>query len=108
MKNRLYEFYKMYEEVYQLCLNTEKVMSMFSKELQELDRNTVLYMIDEMQNTINAQGDTISEQESTINKQESTISKLGDTLTERENTIREMEQKYQEALEEIKKLKNNQ
>lgn len=31
----------MYEEVYEMCRNTEKVMNMFSKELRELDRNTV-------------------------------------------------------------------
>ena len=43
------EFQKMYREIYELCLNVEKVMEMFSKELQELDRNTVQYMIDEMQ-----------------------------------------------------------
>ena len=30
-------------------------MGMFSKELQELDRNTVSYMIDEMQEEINQQ-----------------------------------------------------
>ena len=42
------EFRKMYDEVYNLCLNTEKVMEMFSEELRELDRNTVQLMIDEM------------------------------------------------------------
>lgn len=35
------EFKPLYEDVYQLCLNTEKVMGMFSKELQILDENTV-------------------------------------------------------------------
>ena len=43
------EFREMYEEIYDLCLNTEKVMGMFSKELLEMDRNTVKLMIDEMQ-----------------------------------------------------------
>ena len=42
------QFKEYYEEIYRLCMNTEKVMNMFSKELQELDRNTVQYMIDEM------------------------------------------------------------
>ena len=37
----------------------KKVMEMFSKELQELDRNTVQYMINEMQDTINAQKEQI-------------------------------------------------
>lgn len=53
------QFKKYYEEIYQLCLNTEKVMNMFSKELQELDRNTVQYMIDEMQDVIDSQKETI-------------------------------------------------
>ncbi len=39
----------MYEDVYSLCLNVEEVMQMFSKELAELDRNTVQLMIDEME-----------------------------------------------------------
>ncbi|HJA65698.1 MAG TPA: hypothetical protein H9955_05265, partial [Candidatus Mediterraneibacter cottocaccae] len=34
------QFKKYYEEIYTLCRNMEKVMNMFSKELQELDRNT--------------------------------------------------------------------
>ena len=43
------DFKPLYDEVYSMCLNTEKVMQMFSKELAELDKNTVQYMIDEMQ-----------------------------------------------------------
>lgn len=46
------EFQKLYQQIYELCLNIERVMDMFSKELQELDRNTVQYMIDEMQEEI--------------------------------------------------------
>lgn len=42
------EFKKMYEEVYTICLNMERMMSMFSKELEILDRNTVKLMVDEM------------------------------------------------------------
>lgn len=33
----------------------ERVIGMFSKELQELDRNTVQYMIDEMEEEIDEQ-----------------------------------------------------
>ncbi|MBD5506931.1 MAG: hypothetical protein HDR05_02450 [Lachnospiraceae bacterium] len=55
------EFREIYEEGYGICLNVERVMEMFSKELYELDRNTVQYMIDEMQDTIDAQNQTIEE-----------------------------------------------
>ena len=49
------EFQKLYGEIYELCRNVEKVIGMFSKELQELDRNTVQYMMDEMQDEIDEQ-----------------------------------------------------
>ena len=43
------EFRQIYEEAYEICLNVERVMDMFSKELYEMDKNTTQYMIDEMQ-----------------------------------------------------------
>lgn len=43
------EFKPLYGDIYELCQNMEKVMGMFSKELLEMDRNTVKLMIDEMQ-----------------------------------------------------------
>ncbi len=74
------EFYKIYEEGYEICLNMERVMEMFSKELYELDRNTVQYMIDEMQDTIDAQKEEIGQQQNTIeaqkNKLEETVNKF--------------------------------
>lgn len=50
---------KIYEEGYEICRNTERVMEMFAKELYELDKNTVQYMIDEMQDTIDTQKEEI-------------------------------------------------
>jgi hypothetical protein len=46
--NRDPVFQRIYEEVYTICLNTERMMNMFSKELEILDRNTVKLMVDEM------------------------------------------------------------
>ena len=43
------QFRTYYEELYQMCLNVEELMNMFSEELRILDRNTTLLMIDEMQ-----------------------------------------------------------
>lgn len=47
------EFKPLYGDIYELCQNMEKVMGMFSKELLEMDRNTVKLMIDEMQDEAN-------------------------------------------------------
>lgn len=64
------EFRVYYEEIYNLCLNLERVMNMFSKELLELDKNTVQYMIDEMQDEIDAQKVTIQEQEQALQEEQ--------------------------------------
>ena len=37
-----------YEEIYNICRNSERMMGMFSKELEILDRNTVKLMIDKL------------------------------------------------------------
>lgn len=85
------EFREIYEEGYEICLNVERVMEMFSKELYELDRNTVQYMIDEMQDTIDAQKDTIDAQKDTIDKQK-------DELDKKNRTIEELRRKNEELL----------
>ena len=54
-------FRQMYGDVYEVCRNMEKVMEMFSEELREMDRNTVQYMVDEMQATIDAQAAALEE-----------------------------------------------
>lgn len=43
------DFKELYEQIYDICRNLDGVMRMFSKELQELDRNSVELMVDEMQ-----------------------------------------------------------
>jgi len=61
------EFKPMYETLYQMCVNVEKVMNMFfSEELRILDRNTVQYMIDEQQKEIEEQQKEIEEQQKEI------------------------------------------
>lgn len=81
------EFKPMYEEVYKLCLNIEKVMGMFSKELAEMDKNTVIYMMDEMQIEIDAQNEVIKESENIIQEQSGTIEKQFDTIRQQGSTI---------------------
>lgn len=65
------EFKDLYQEVYDVCRNTEDIMGLFSEELLELDKNTVEYMIDEMQNEINETNQQLEEQ-----KQQLRIQKL--------------------------------
>lgn len=73
-------FRKLYAEVYSLCLNVERVMEMFSKELQELDRNTVQYMIDEMQEEIDGKQEEINEQRRKLDEKEALILSLQEEI----------------------------
>lgn len=56
------DFKAMYETLYLICQNTERVMEMFSEELRELDKNTVKYMIEEQQREIDKQKEELSKQ----------------------------------------------
>lgn len=67
------EFKPMYETLYQMCLNIERVMNMFSEELRILDRNTVKYMIDEQQQEIDRQREELAEKNLQIEAQEQQI-----------------------------------
>lgn len=74
------EFRVLYKEIYELCQNTEKVMGMFSKELLELDRNTVQYMIDDMQDTINEQKSLLKQKDDILQQQTDEITVLKQQL----------------------------
>ena len=60
------EFKPLYEDVYRLCRNTEEVMHMFSEELAILDKNTVQYMIDEMQVELDRKDSELAEKDSKL------------------------------------------
>ena len=79
------EFKALYQEVYEMCRNMECMMRIFSKELEILDRNTVQYMIDEMQETIDEQKGKIDEQEEQIDEQKKEIEKLQAEIKRLEN-----------------------
>ena len=70
------QFKPMYETLYQMCRNVENVMGFFSEELRELDRNTVRYMIDELQKEVDSQKATIAEKDAAISALQARIREL--------------------------------
>ncbi|MBD5505770.1 MAG: hypothetical protein HDR09_19030, partial [Lachnospiraceae bacterium] len=92
------EFREIYEEGYEICRNVERVMEMFSKELYELDRNTVQYMIDEMQDTIDAQKGELDKQKGELDKQKDELNKQKEELDERNRTITELREEHEKTL----------
>lgn len=91
------EFRAMYEQAYHICRNVEDVMGLFSEELRILDRNTVQYMIDEMQAMIDDQKATIDDKQATIDNQQA-------ELDDKQATIDAQEIKMAELLKRIAEL----
>ncbi len=66
-------FRELYNEVYKLCGNVEDIMGCFSEALQEMDRNTVQYMIEEQQAQIEEQKGQIEEQQEQLKEKDSQL-----------------------------------
>ena len=99
------EFRSLYEDIYELCRNVEEVMQLFSKELLEMDRNTVKLMIDEMQEELQKQGQTIEEQEQTIEEQAREImeqeQKLAEKDTEKNTALAQKEKEFEAVRQQM-------
>ena len=63
------EFKVMYQQAYEICRNVEALMGIFSEELRIMDRNTVKYMVDQMQEEIDSQKQKINNQKQEIDSQ---------------------------------------
>lgn len=109
--NKYPEFRSMYDDIYVMCLNVERVMNMFSKELAQLDKNTVQYMIDEMQNEIDDMKRQLEEKDDTMSsimgEKNSEIADMKRQLEEKDDTMNSIiSEKDQEIALLKEKLKN--
>ena len=84
------DFKAMYQQIYDICRNVENIMGLFSKELEILDRNTVRYMMDEMQEE--------------IDRQKKELSQLDEQLAEKNSILEKTEADLQAALLRIAQL----
>ncbi|MBQ9610210.1 MAG: hypothetical protein IJV15_12300, partial [Lachnospiraceae bacterium] len=108
-------FRELYEDIYDMCLNTEGLINMYSKELAELDHNTVIYMIDELKAEvdnqrieidnqkaeIDSQKAEIDSQKAELNNKDTIIATSKKIINEKDNTIAELTRQ----LEELKSQK---
>ena len=78
-----------------------KVMNMFSKELAQLDKNTVQYMIDEMQDEIDGMKQQLEEKDREITD---VISEKDGIISEKDGIINEKDREIAMLKEELKRL----
>ncbi len=91
------DFKAMYGQIYEICRNIEEVMGMFSKELRELDRNTVQLMIDEMQEELNQVKRKVEEEKQKAEEKDH-------ELEQERKELEKTRKAYEKALERIAKL----
>ncbi len=91
------DFKAMYGQIYEICRNIEEVMGMFSKELRELDRNTVQLMIDEMQEELNQVKRKVEEEKQKAEEERQKAER-------KEQELEETRQAYEKALKRIEEL----
>ncbi len=87
------EFRKMYEEIYEMCRNMEKVMELHSKELREMDRNTVLYMIEDMKEQLARQKEEFARRDEEMVRQSEQMARQNEEMMRQsEEMIRQSEE----------------
>ena len=94
--DRYPDFQDLYEHVYQICRNMENIMGIFSEELLQMDRNTVQYMIDEMQETIDRQKEVLAEKEQTLAEKEQALAEKDKALAEKDKELSEIKARIRE------------
>ena len=90
------DFLEMYEEVYEICGNIEGVMDMFSKELLELDRNTVQYMIEEQQEQLDALHKEVDEKRKEVEEQKKILEEQKRKYVEQQRKYVEQQKMFDE------------
>ena len=104
------EFKPLYEDVYELCRNVEGVMQLFSKELLEMDRNTVRLMIDEMQEEIDGMHEELDGVQDELEKKAQELDEMQEKLEEKSMALKEkvaiLGEKDQELKEKDKEIES--
>ena len=95
------EFKPLYEHVYEMCRNVEKVMEMYSKELLEMDRNTVQYMIDEMQEEINQKEEELSQKNVQLKQKKEELNQKNVQLNQKEEELSQKNVQLNQKKEEL-------
>lgn len=100
------EFRELYGQIYEICRNVEDVMGLFSKELLELDRNTVRYMMDEMQEEINRKKKELEESTHELEERRSQLEESKSQLEERRTQLEESKSQLEESQSQLEESKS--
>ena len=90
-------FRPLYDRVCTMCQNTKEMMHMFSEELSILDKNTVIMMIEEQQETIEQQQHELLQKDETIGQQKQELAQKDETIDQQKQEIERLLRELDEA-----------
>ena len=96
------EFKVMYQQAYEICRNVEALMGIFSEELRIMDRNTVKYMVDQMQEEIDSQRQKLEQKDNQLNNQKRQLKQKDILLSSKIQKIESLERELQRLKENCK------
>ena len=99
------EFKAMYQQVYEICRNVEALMGIFSEELRIMDRNTVKYMVDQMQEEIDSQKQKLEQKDNQLHSQKQEISIQKQQLKQKDILLSSKIKKIESLERELQRLK---
>ena len=95
------EFKPMYETLYQMCQNTERVMELFSEELRILDRNTVKYMIEQQQQELDQQAEIIGQQKQELIQMDEQLNQKNEQLNQKDEQLNQKDEQLNQKNEQL-------
>ena len=99
------EFRPMYEDLFSICQNEERMMDMYEDELRIMDHNTVLLMIDTMKDQIDKQSKEIMQKDKALSEKDQALSEKDQALSRQNMAIKNLQSDNQTLLSEIESLK---
>lgn len=98
-------FRPLYDRICTMCQNTKEMMHMFSEELSILDKNTVMMMIEEQQETIEQQKQELTQQKQELSQQKQALSQQKQELSQKDETIGQQKQEIKRLLKELEEAR---
>ena len=95
------EFKAMYETLYLMCQNTERVMGMFSEELRELDKNTIKFMIEEQQREIDLQKEELEQKNEQLSRKDEQLEQKDEQLNQQAEEIAKLKKELEQLRKKI-------
>lgn len=99
------KFIPMYEDIYRLCRNMEKVMGLYSEELKMMDRNTVQFMIDEQEELIEKQREQLERLDAELSEKDEQLSRKDEQLSQKDEELSMAKEELLQKDNEIERLK---